>query len=149
METKTQISKISHRRNDALLGEKKEKKSRGIKKILVADDDPAIIDVLTLMLEEAGYQVYASANGHTVTDVNKIHPDLILLDILMSGISGHEICKELRNQPSTKHIPVIMISASKDSKEIALNACANDFIAKPFEMDSLLRKVAKFTKSKS
>ena len=112
----------------------------------MADDDPAIIDVLTLMLEEAGYKVYASANGQTIADVNRICPDLILLDILMSGINGHDICKQLKNQPATKHIPVIMISANKDAKEIALNACADDFISKPFEMYNLMEKVAKYTK---
>ena len=117
-----------------------------IKKILVADDDPAIIDVITLMLEPAGYKVYASANGQTVEDVNRIRPNLILLDILMSGINGIDICKQLKNQQSTKHIPIIIISAIKDAKEIALDACADDFIAKPFEMYDLLQKVAKYTK---
>lgn len=117
-----------------------------LKKIMVVDDDPSIIDVLTLMLKAAGYKVYASANGLTMADVNRISPNLILLDILMSDINGHDICKQLKNQQSTKHIPIIIISAIKDAKEIALDACADDFIAKPFEMYDLLQKVAKYTK---
>lgn len=114
-----------------------------VKKILVADDDPAIIDVLQLMLEAFGYEVYASADWKTIGDVNKICPDLILLDIFMSGVNGQNICKQLKKQSSTKHIPVIIISANKNIGEIALNACADDFIAKPFEMDKLLLKVEK------
>ncbi len=75
-----------------------EKKYGYIKKTLVADDDVGIIDVLKLMLEAAGYKVYASVNGPTVLDVNEICPNLILLDILISGINGHDICKLLRNE---------------------------------------------------
>lgn len=111
------------------------------KKILVADDDPAIIDVLTLMLEMAGYTVYASADWQIIEDVNRICPDLILLDMFMSGINGKDICRQLKDQPSTKRIPIIMISANKDAKAMALNAYADDFIAKPFEMNKLLQKV--------
>lgn len=120
------------------------KNNHRVNTIMIADDDLAIIDVVTIMLESKGYKVFASANGLTVDDVNKIHPDLILLDILMSGISGYEICKKLKTQEATKNIPVIMISANKDAKEIALDACADDFIIKPFEMDLLLKKVAKY-----
>ena len=116
----------------------------GLKKIIVADDDPGIIDVVTLILEAAGYNLYSSVNGITVADVNNIRPHLILLDIQMSGMSGNDICKLLKNDASTKHIPVIMISANKDAKKIAANACADDFITKPFEMNTLLEKVAEY-----
>lgn len=118
------------------------RKQNGGKKILIADDDPATIDVLTMMLLEGGYEVYASGNAATITDIDRIHPDLILLDILMSGVNGGEICKELKNRPSTKHIPVIMISASNEANEIALRAHADDLIIKPFEMYTVLHKVA-------
>jgi CheY-like chemotaxis protein len=115
------------------------------KKILVADDDPSIIDVLTLMLEHAGYKVYSSANLQTIADINRISPDLVLLDVLMSGINGFDICKHLKSQPSTSRIPVIIISASKNKKQTAIKAGAEDFISKPFEMDELLQKVAKYS----
>jgi len=140
-------TKVSFKITDIVnqkLAAKYRKKNNKYKKILIADDDYAIIDVLTLMLEDIGYKVAASAEGLSVQDVNKIKPDLILLDILMSGISGHIICKQLKAEPSTKHIPVIMISANKHAAEIAKEACADDFITKPFEMPYLLQKVAKY-----
>lgn len=143
--------------NDFLLAEKNIKKRdrfdidhhkyTGIKKILIADDDPAIIDVLTLMLETGGYKVCVSANKQTVAEVNRILPDLVLLDLLMSGINGDDICKQIKNNLLTKHIPVIVISANKDVKEIAINSCADDFIAKPFEMHKLLQKIARYIKA--
>ncbi len=116
------------------------------KKILVADDDTAILDVLTLMLEGAGYEVTSILDGQTVRKVLSELPDLILLDIWMSGTDGRDICKQLKSNKKTKHIPIIMISANKDTREIAKEAGADDFIAKPFEMDKLLAKVEKYTK---
>jgi CheY-like chemotaxis protein len=116
------------------------------KKILVADDDPAILEVITLILEDEGYAVTTSANGETVEKVQGELPDLILLDIWMSGMDGRDICKRLKAKPKTKHIPIVMISANKDAKAIALDAGANDFLAKPFEMTKLLAIVAKYAK---
>jgi CheY-like chemotaxis protein len=64
----------------------------------------------------------------------------------MSGMDGRDVCKHLRAKKKTKHIPIIMISANKDAKAIALSAGANDFLAKPFEMNSLLSIVEKYAK---
>ncbi len=116
------------------------------KKILVADDDTAILDVLTLMLEDAGYEVTSTVDGQTVRKVLSELPDLILLDIWMSGTDGRDICKQLKSIKKTKHIPIIMISANKDTRKIAKEAGADDFIAKPFGMKELLAKVEKYTK---
>lgn len=111
------------------------------KKIIVADDDKDIVAVLTMMLEDAGYEVRSTANGKTVQTVRDYLPNLVLLDIWMVGVDGRDICKNLKNQPLTKHIPIIMISATRDLAESAKKAGAEDFIAKPFEMDELLKKV--------
>ena len=116
------------------------------KKILVADDDPAILEVITLILEDAGYVVTTSANGETVEKVQGELPDLILLDIWMSGMDGRDICNHLKAKPKTKNIPIVMISANKDAKAIAIEAGANDFLAKPFEMTKLLFMVEKYAK---
>lgn len=114
------------------------------KKVLVADDDPGIVDVLQIILEEANYDVTTTTNGHTIPIAQKLHPDLILLDVWMSGEDGREICKYLKSQRSTKSIPIIMISATRDLAESAKNAGAESFIAKPFQMDDLLAKVAQY-----
>jgi CheY-like chemotaxis protein len=115
------------------------------KKILVADDDPAICDAVQFMLEEEGYEVDTTVNGETIYKMEKNYPDVLLLDIWMSGQDGREICKYLKNKESTKRIPIIMVSASRDIEESAKEAGANDFLAKPFKMDDLLSKIAKFT----
>lgn len=114
------------------------------KKILIADDDPGILDAMTMMLEDEGYEVETTVDGATVQDMRETLPDLLLLDIWMSGMDGREICKRLKRQELTKCIPIIIISANKDTDRFAKEAGADDFIAKPFEMDDLLAKVARY-----
>lgn len=112
--------------------------------MLVADDDLAILDVIKQILEEVGYEVKTTVNGETVRTMHQELPDLLLLDIWMSGTDGRNICKQLKNQKSTKQIPIVMISANKDIKVIAKEAGADDFLVKPFEMNDLLNMVAKY-----
>lgn len=114
------------------------------KKILVADDDPAIVESTMLILEEFGYQVDSTVDGATIYKMERDFPDLLLLDIWMSGQDGREICKYLKKKELTKHIPIIMISASRDIAQSAKESGADDFIAKPFDMNVLLDKIAKY-----
>src|SRR5690348_9426088 len=97
------------------------------KKILVADDDPAIVESTTLILEEFGYDVDSTVDGQTIYKMEKDYPDLLLLDIWMSGEDGREICKYLKKSALTKHIPIIMVSASRDIQNSAKEAGADDF----------------------
>jgi DNA-binding response OmpR family regulator len=113
------------------------------KRILVADDDPGILDAVKLMLEEEGYIVDTTLNGRTIETLNEKFPDLLLLDIWMSGIDGRDICKKIKSQESTRNIPIIMISANRDTETIAKEAGADDFIEKPFQMDELISKIKK------
>ncbi len=114
------------------------------KKILIADDDPAIVDCIKMILELDGYEVDTTVNGETIFKMEKGFPDLLLLDIWMSGQDGREICKYLKKKELTKNIPIIMISANKDAKRMAKEAGADDFIAKPFEMEDVLSKVRNY-----
>jgi DNA-binding response OmpR family regulator len=114
------------------------------KKIMIADDDPGIVDAVEMLLEFEGYEVTSTVDGTTVLDMKEELPDLLLLDIWMSGEDGRDICRKLKQLESTKNIPVIMISASRDVAASAIAAGADDFLAKPFEMDELLRKIASF-----
>lgn len=116
-------------------------------KILVADDDPAICDAVKFMLEEEGYEVDTTVNGETIYKMEKDYPDVLLLDIWMSGQDGREICKFLKKRHNTKNIAIVMVSAVRDIEESAKKAGANDFLAKPFKMDDLLTKIAKFSDS--
>ena len=115
------------------------------KKILVADDDTAILEAITLILEDAGYDVNTTANEQTETLVQKYAPDLILLDIWMAGMDGRVICKNLKSKKQTAHIPIILVSANRDTKKMAIEAGADDFIEKPFEMKYLLAKAKQYT----
>ena len=114
------------------------------KKILVADDNPAILDAIKIMLEEEGYEVETTVDGATVQDIKEPLPDLLLLDIWMSGIDGRDVCKLLKSSATTKHIPVIMISATKDIEQIAKDSGADDSVSKPFQMEHLFAIVAKY-----
>ncbi|WP_374951476.1 response regulator transcription factor [Mucilaginibacter sp.] len=115
------------------------------KKIMIADDDPGIVDAVEMLLEFEGYHVTSTVDGSTVLDMKDQLPDLLLLDIWMSGEDGRDICKKLKSATITKNIPVIMISASRDIKQSAMDAGADDFLAKPFEMDELIKKIESLT----
>src|SRR5579885_2416984 len=116
-------------------------------KILVVDDDPDILDAVKLMLEYAQYEVEISEKAECVEKLRKGNlPSLILLDVLLSGKDGRELCKLLKSKKDTKHIPIIMISAHPNLKNSVKECGAQDFLAKPFEMDELLAKVAHLLK---
>lgn len=116
------------------------------KKILVVDDDEGIIDAISLILESEGYTIQTILKAEeTLNRAITFKPDLILLDILMSGIDGRDVCRLLKQETTTKNIPVIMVSAHPNAAQSALQAGANDFLPKPFEVDDLLQKINKYT----
>jgi CheY-like chemotaxis protein len=119
------------------------------KRILVVDDDEGIVDALSLMLEEYGYKVSATLRGEEAYQkVDKFNPDLIFLDILMSGADGRIICQKLKSNTKTKSIPIVMISAHPSAKRHALKVGADGFLAKPFETEELISLAEKYTQRK-
>ncbi len=115
------------------------------KTILIAEDDTSILEAMQIMLEDAGYEVATTVDGQAIRDMQDELPDVILLDIWMSGIDGTGICHNLKSQDHTKHIPIILCSANRDTKKLAKACGADDFLAKPFEMLDLLGKIEKYT----
>ena len=118
-----------------------------LKKILVVDDDPDILDALKFALEDAGYEVTTTEKGEyaeNLRDTNGGLPDVIVLDVLLSGKDGRLICQKLKSQSDTKHIPILMISAHPNAKHSVRLVGADDFLAKPFDIDELLEKIAHF-----
>lgn len=113
------------------------------KTILVADDDVAILEALTLILEDAGYDVSTTIDGAMLRNVYQQDPvpDLLLLDIWLSGWNGRDICLELKSVEQAKHLPIILFSANRETQRIAQEAGADDFITKPFDMDELLQTI--------
>lgn len=110
-----------------------------MKKIVLIDDDQGIVESLTAILEDEGYAVETSLKGHlAVNKVTQQQPDLVILDVLISGTDGRDICRQLKNQDSTHGIPVVMISAHPNIRDEAFDAGADEFLSKPFEVDELL-----------
>jgi len=115
------------------------------KRILIVDDEPDILAFLQVILEEEGYAVVTSDKGEYLEQLhNGGLPHLILVDVLLSGKDGREIVKYLKSQQETKSIPIIMFSAHPSAEETARQAGAEDFLAKPFDIDVLLEKFAHY-----
>lgn len=114
-------------------------------KILIVDDDLDILAVMQLLFKTKGYDVTTISKGEEVFDRIKIfYPDLILLDVLISGKDGRDICKKLKQGSSTKEIPVVMFSANPSAAETIHEYGADDFIHKPFEVTDLLNTINKY-----
>ena len=122
-------------------------------KILVVDDDLRNVRVLEMNLKAEGYNVIAAYNGHEALEkVNAENPDLILLDIMMPGMDGYEVCKRLRQNKATRAIPIIMLTAYEkglDKKIEALDLGADEFIEKPFKRHEVLARVRSLLRMKS
>lgn len=117
------------------------------KKILVVDDDQGILDALEAMLVSEGYDVITTPKGDYLRNLNYGDlPDLILLDMLLSGIDGRDLCKEVKNHPQTMSIPIIMLSAAPHVRDSIREANADCFIPKPFEMEELFTAINKYIK---
>jgi len=117
------------------------------KKLLVVDDDADILEFLKVILEDEGYTVVTTDKDDYLEKLqDEPLPNLILLDLLLSGKDGREIVKYLKTNEKTHHIPIIMFSAHPSAREITKQAGADDFVAKPFEIDLFLKKVAHYLK---
>ena len=113
------------------------------KNILVVDDDPDIGSMLKMMLEYKDYAVTLLSNaGQTEEQLSNGVTDLVILDMLIAGTNGTDVCRSIRSNPLSADVPVLMISALPDARKVCIDAGANDFISKPFEMKELLAKVS-------
>jgi DNA-binding response OmpR family regulator len=114
------------------------------KKILITDDDSGVQDIFKLIFEKAGYEVAVYGEALSIFQNKFITPDLFLLDKQLSGEDGLKVCQFLKSQTLTKNIPVIMVSATPGISKMAIDAGADDFLEKPFQMKDLLKLVAKW-----
>jgi DNA-binding response OmpR family regulator len=113
-------------------------------RILIVDDDSDILEILSYLLSEAGYETRTLTHGETIAnDIKEYEPNLILMDVMLAGMDGRAICQSLKVDPSTRELPVILISGTHDlAKSLHLPGAPDDFIAKPFVIDVLLEKIA-------
>jgi DNA-binding response OmpR family regulator len=115
---------------------------RKVRRVVVADDDPDIVDILTFNLESAGYEVESAADGAAALElVTASRPDLVVLDIMMPKMDGLEVLAALKAEPSTKEIPVVMLTAKTSDTDLwsGWEAGADYYITKPFDLEELLR----------
>ncbi|HXG00534.1 MAG TPA: response regulator transcription factor, partial [Bacteroidota bacterium] len=113
------------------------------KTILVVDDEQDIIDLLKYNLEKEGYRVLTARNGKKALEQAKHQPDLILLDVMMPEMDGWEVCKQLKRDANTQHIPVLFLTAKETEVDevLGLELGADDYIVKPIAVRSLLARV--------
>ncbi len=118
-----------------------------MEKILYADDDPDIQEIISNILTKEGYEAIIAKDGNEALNLAKAQkPDLIVLDYLMPGLNGTQVCEALKNDNETRHIPVIMVTAYPSEKEKSLSAGAVDFINKPIEKTDLLLRISSILK---
>jgi two-component system cell cycle response regulator len=113
--------------------------------ILMVDDNPQILSILSDLLRPLNYQIFCAANGHEALSLAAAHrPDLVLLDVMMPGMDGFSVCQALRADPQLARVPVIMITALDDraSRLRGFEVGADDFIGKPFDYVELRARVA-------
>lgn len=119
------------------------------KKILIFDDDTTILEVITIIFEENGYDVRISETSHDILEkVADYQPDVILMDNWIPKIGGVEATKLLKSTEEFKHIPVIYVTANNDIVALASEAQADDYVSKPFNLDDLELMVAKHIEAK-
>ena len=115
------------------------------KKILVIEDDKDIRDTIVYILQEENYEVIASEDSKILKSINEHKPNLVLLDNWLtdwkSDANGQQLSKELKSNPATSHIPVIIISAVSNIKEIAEAGLADGYLRKPFDLNELIEIV--------
>lgn len=112
--------------------------------LLVVEDDPALSRLIGYNLEKQGYAVRGVGDGEAaLEEVRQKRPDLLLLDWMLPGISGLEVCRQLRGQPKTATLPIVMLSARGEETDTirGLDTGADDYLVKPFSMEALFARV--------
>jgi len=117
-------------------------------KILVVDDDPDLVAICSLVLESEGYATDVATNGVEAYDtLTTDDVDVVLLDVMMPSLDGISVCKMVKDDPRTRDVPVILMSASAVLREEARKSCADAVLEKPFDIDVLLATVGRFAHS--
>lgn len=113
-----------------------------MEKILIIDDDPDMVLLMQMFLNKQGFKVAtASHEAQVYQEVEHFQPDLIFMDVLLSGSDGRDICKKLKDTAYGRHIPIVIISGHPGAQKNIEHCGADDFLAKPFEESDLLNKI--------
>lgn len=121
------------------------------KRILIVEDDPSVLRAISYMLEKEGYSVLTAVNGlEGLKKAKEENPDLLVLDVMLPGIDGFEICHRLRAESPTAKLPILMLSAKGQAadRSMGLGVGANEYLTKPVERTVLLSKIAALLEAK-
>lgn len=114
------------------------------KSVFIVDDDVAILEVLQIVLEEEGYTVITDTGSKMLAITSSIQPDVILLDIWMRGIDGRDLSRAVKSKTELSSIPIILMSAHSHAGSVVEEAMADDFIEKPFDIETMLKVVQRY-----
>ena len=112
-----------------------------LKKVLIIEDDVDTLDLMGYILQEAGFAAIKANREVSIKEIASIKPDLAILDYLLPFGSGSEMCLEIKSNPLTTHIPVILYSAFNGLKRFAEESKADAYIAKPFDVEELVELI--------
>jgi len=113
------------------------------KKILILDDNNDVLEILTMLLTDFGYDIKPLSSGEKVfEEINEFQPHLLIMDVMIAGMNGISICKEIKRNIQTALLPVILMSGSQDLNKILKHpGSPEDFLAKPFDIDIVISKI--------
>jgi DNA-binding response OmpR family regulator len=114
------------------------------KKIIIIEDDPDILDIMTFILSEEGYEVLPATNCKPLEEAHVYQPMLILLDNRLSDGLGSNYCRQFKSNPLTRHFPVVLVSANSGLAEMTIESNADAFLQKPFDIAELIELVKRF-----
>lgn len=110
-------------------------------KIVVVEDNLDIRDIIDYILKDDGYEVISSVDGSIVSQLNEINPNLVLMDELLPGPKGSELCQRIKADESTRHIPVVLVSTMPHLDKLAEKCGADGYLEKPFNISALVQLI--------
>ena len=114
------------------------------RKIIIIEDDPDTLDIMSLILADEGYETIAADNVKPLHEVHTHQPMLILMDNRLTEGLGGDFCKKFKNDPATRHFPVVLVSANMGLETIAVESDADGYLTKPFDIGDLIELVKRF-----
>jgi len=117
-------------------------------KLLIVDDSAALLEVMKNILERSEYTIKTLINATNIYNtISEFQPDLLILDIYLAGLDGREICRQIRENPATRNLCILVFSASPKTLEDYKSYHADDFIEKPFDITNLVEKIKEVLKN--
>lgn len=114
------------------------------RKIIIIEDDPDILDIMAYILSEEGYDVLSATNSKPLEEVHLHDPILILMDNRLTDGLGKDFCKHFKEDPATRHFPIVLVSANSGLEQMARDSGADGYLKKPFDISELIEVVKKF-----